>query len=95
MLTKYEKKIETIHVIGGTGIFKEALKYPAGSLHKIYLTRVFSNQVKCDVFLEPANFLDGFEKLTELKDHFDTPYNTFLIENNIRYIFEVYQKVTN
>ncbi len=89
MLTKYSGKLETIHVIGGTSLFKEALKYPAGFLDKIYLTRVYSDEAKCDVFLEPENFLDGFEKLTDLNQ----PYNTFLTENNIKYIFEIYQKI--
>ena len=63
LTSKYENKIETMYAIGGSSIYREALTYPSDMLHRIYLTRVFSSDTQCDVFLEPANFLESFEKI--------------------------------
>lgn len=95
--TKYSDKVETIYAIGGASVYARALECSSDFLDKIYLTRVYSSETECDVFLQPENFLDSFEKLTdvnELNEHFDTEFNAMLAEpaNNLEYIFEVYQK---
>ena len=102
LTSKYSNQIETIFAIGGCSIYKQALEYPAGFLDKIYLTRVFSSDesLKCDVFLEPANFLDNFNKLTKTTDLVENNIydaDTFNImhkepANNLEYVFEVYEK---
>jgi dihydrofolate reductase len=99
LTTKYSNQIETIYAIGGSSIYRQALEYPVGFLDKIYLTRVFSSEsdTKCDVFLEPANFLDNFKKLeNNLQDNiFEAEFNRMHKEpaNNLEYVFEVYERI--
>jgi dihydrofolate reductase len=94
------KQVETIYAIGGSRVYEKALEYPKSFLHRIYLTRVFSD-CKCDTFLEPANFLDKFTKLEEEhaaaslqleEKNFGVEFNKTLHENNLDFIFEVYEK---
>jgi dihydrofolate reductase len=97
LTTKYASKIETIYAIGGSSIYRETLTYPSDILHRIYLTRVFSSDSQCDVFLEPANFLESFEKLTSettKENIFDAEFNVIHNDpsNNLEYVFEVYEK---
>jgi dihydrofolate reductase len=95
ILDNYSSKVESIYAIGGTSIYAEALKYPAGFLKRIYLTRVFTD-VDCDTFMEPANFLDSFEKLNEIEDkeNFNVDFNEIQSDagSNMQYIFEIYEK---
>jgi dihydrofolate reductase len=94
LLTDYSDKIESIYAIGGTSIYREALKCPAGFLHRLYLTRVFAD-VECDTFLEPENFLDSFAKLDDVpdKDNFNVEFNTIQTEKTgLQYVFEIYVK---
>ena len=97
LTSKYENKIETMYAIGGSSIYREALTYPSDMLHRIYLTRVFSSDTQCDVFLEPANFLESFEKImhnTLNENIFDAEFNVPHKDpaNNLEYVFEVYEK---
>lgn len=96
LLRDYSDRIETIFAIGGTQIFRSAFKYPTGFLNRIYLTRVHDN-IECDVFMEPENFLDDFKKLEVVEDekNYNVEFNTLETEpsNKITYTFEVYEKV--
>ena len=94
LLESYADKLENIYAIGGSQIFKRSLEFPAGFLHRIYLTRVFSD-VKCDVFMEPENFLQSFQKLDHIvdKENFNVEFNTNLREADLEYCFEVYEAV--
>lgn len=96
LTNNYIDKIENIYAIGGSQIYKEAFKYPAGFLKRLYLTRVF-NDIECDTFLEPENFLDSFEKLENIEDqkNFNVDFNALQTEpsNGLQYTFEIYEKV--
>ncbi|RNA44935.1 dihydrofolate reductase [Brachionus plicatilis] len=96
LITDHRDKIESIYAIGGSMIYKQALEYPAGFLHRIYLTRVFSD-TQCDTFMQPENFLDNFTKLDNTsgdKEYLNTEFNTIQTEpsNNLNYAFEIYEK---
>ena len=95
ILENYSTKVESIYAIGGTSIYAEALKYPVGFLHRLYLTRVFSD-VECDTFMEPADFLDSFKRVEDVpeKAQFNVEFNEIQSELNsdLKYIFEVYEK---
>ena len=96
LVNQFSDSIENIYAIGGTQIFKRALEYPIGFLHRIYLTRVYS-ETKCDVFMEPENFLDYFKKLEVIsdKENFNVEFNRMITEpsNKLDYCFEVYEKI--
>ena len=97
-MDKYKDKLENIYAIGGTSIFKKALEYPSGFLDRIYLTRVYSPDSECDVFLE-SNYLDNFTKLTKniVDNNNDNEYNVIFNEintenNKLEYVFEIYER---
>lgn len=71
--------VESIFVIGGGEIFKEALKNPRCS--KIYLTQILT-QFDCDTFFPPFN--SQFKQISVSK-----PF----IENSTEYILTVYQRL--
>lgn len=85
--------MESIFAIGGSRIYKKCLEYPAGVLDKLYLTRVYTD-VKCDVFLQPSDFLDSFDKLEQV-DLANLEFNRMHKDekSQIEYCFEAYQKV--
>jgi dihydrofolate reductase len=58
-------KVENIFVIGGSNIYKNSFEFKR--LDRLYLTHIY-HEFKCDTFLEPANFLDSFEKLENFND---------------------------
>lgn len=94
VLTKYATRVESIFAIGGAQIYKHALTYPYGFLNKLYLTRVYSD-TDCDVFLEPKEFLQTFEKLTNVDANiYDEQFNKIFHDDtyNLEYCFEVYEK---
>jgi len=98
--TQYANKIETMYAIGGSSIYREALSLPSNILDRIYLTRVYSTDTQCDVFMEPANFLDSFEKLTTdslAGNIYEAQFNVTIQEpaNDLEYVFEVYKKKEN
>ena len=75
---EFGDKIETVYVIGGGEIFKEAVKNP--QCKKIYLTQI-RKQFDCDVFF--PEFRDEFkETLTS------PPFS----ENGIEYHFAIYSR---
>lgn len=87
-------KIEHIYAIGGSQIYRSALASPIMS--RIYLTRVFAgDELKCDTFMEPANFLDSYVKLDDVpgKENFNVEFNKPIVENNLEHIYEVYEKI--
>ena len=100
---EYADKIENIYAIGGSQIYKSCLepKYlTSGFMHRIYMTRVYSD-VECDTFFEPADFLESFQKLTEIDDakNFNVDFNTMQTEPaknsdtpELKYCFEIYEK---
>ena len=94
---EWSGRVETIFAIGGGQIYRKCLEYPAGILDRLYLTRVYSD-VKCDVFLEPESFLDGFRLVAENgedKENFGVEFNRMQRDekSQIEYCFEVYEKV--
>ena len=64
-------------------------------MDRIYLTRVYSPDSECDVFLE-SNYLDNFTKLTtNIVDN--NEYNVIFNETNteynkLEYVFEIYER---
>lgn len=89
-----------MYAIGGSSIYREALSLPSNILDRIYLTRVYSTDTQCDVFMEPANFLDSFEKLTTdslAGNIYEAQFNVTIQEpaNDLEYVFEVYKKKEN
>jgi hypothetical protein len=64
-------------------------------LDRIYLTRVYSPDSECDVFLE-SNYLDNFTKLTTNTVD-NNEYNVIFNETNteynkLEYVFEIYER---
>ena len=92
LVNDYSNKIENIFAIGGSQIYRSALANPIMS--RIYLTRVFFD-CQCDTFMEPENFLDHYRKLEDVphgKENFAVEFNKTLTENNIDFVFEVYER---
>lgn len=93
--TALANQIESIYVIGGAQIYKSAFEYKY--FNRLYLTRVFLDFV-CDTFLEPANFLDSFNKITEIdKNGVDENLNGYDVntiekEAGIEFCFEIYER---
>lgn len=97
LVNDHKNTIESIYAIGGSMIYKKALEYPSGFLHRIYLTRVFSD-IECDTFMQPENFLDSFTKLENPicdTENLNVEFNKIQIEpsNNLKYVFEIYEKI--
>ena len=93
----YADQIEQLYAIGGSQIFKSAIDYPRKELlHRIYLTRIF-NDIECDTFMEPEDFLDSFRKLTDIEDpgKFIVEFNTVELEpkSNLKYSFEIWERI--
>ena len=92
---KYSEQVETIYAIGGAQIYRQSLEYPVGFLDRIYLTRIFSD-IKCDVFMEPSNFLESFKKVVDIsnKENFLVEFNTKVKDekSGLEYTFEIYEK---
>lgn len=92
---KYSDKVETIYAIGGAQIYKQSLEYPVGFLDRIYLTRVFSD-IKCDVMMEPEDFLGSFKKVENISDkkNFIVEFNSKMKDekSGLEYTFEIYEK---
>ncbi|XP_029991582.1 dihydrofolate reductase [Sphaeramia orbicularis] len=78
--------IETIWVIGGTQVYKDALKHPWCDL--LYLTNVMAS-FDCDVF-----FPEFDRKLFKLQDRFPGVPNEVQEENGIKYKFQVFKRET-
>ena len=83
--------------MGGTSIYKAS--FESNCFKRLYLTRIFGD-FKCDVFLEPANFLDGFtkvesESLLNEMVLYECEYNERKRDstNGIEYVFEVYSSL--
>jgi dihydrofolate reductase len=51
---------------GGVQIYKTAMEYEL--FDYLYVTHVYGD-FKCDVFLEPANFLENFKKVENFRHH--------------------------
>lgn len=64
-------------------------------MDRIYLTRVYSPDSECDVFLE-SNYLDNFTKLTTNivdNNEYDIIFNEINTEyNKLEYVFEIYER---
>src|SRR3989338_2886942 len=76
---EWKKAVETVYVIGGAQVFKEALENPR--CEKIYATHILS-KFDCDVFFPP--FLDFFA---------ETLKSPSFGENSTRYYFGVYNRI--
>lgn len=93
----FSDTIENIYAIGGAQIYKKSLEYPTPFLDRIYLTRVYTD-VKCDVFMQPEDFLESFKKVEDVendKENFNVEFNTMQKDekSGLEYCFEVYQKM--
>ncbi|CAJ1057136.1 dihydrofolate reductase isoform X1 [Xyrichtys novacula] len=78
--------IETIWVVGGTQVYKEALKHPWCDL--IYLTDVMAD-FDCDVF-----FPEFDRRLFKEQERFPGVPSKIQEENGIKYRFQVFKKET-
>ncbi|XP_030222010.1 dihydrofolate reductase isoform X1 [Gadus morhua] len=76
--------IETIWVVGGTGVYKESLMHPWCDL--IYLTDVMAN-IDCDVF-----FPNFDRQIFKKQDRFPGVPSEIQEENGVKYKYEVYKK---
>jgi len=93
---RYSHIVEKMVAVGGTSVYQMSLS--SSCFKRLYLTRVFGS-FECDVFLEPAEFLNGLIKVDstslgrEIQDY-GCEYNVMKRDpvNGIEYIFEVYQK---
>lgn len=91
-------RIENVYVIGGSQLYQSAFEYK--NFNRLYLTRVYSD-IKCDTFLQPKNFLQSFQKVTEIdKLNEDENLNGFEIdtvqrEGEIEYCFEIYERTND
>ena len=74
-----EDKIESIFVIGGGEIFKDAIKNPL--CKRLYITQIF-NQFHCDTFF--PEFRKNFKQISA------SPRS---IENGLEYQFAVYERI--
>jgi dihydrofolate reductase len=87
------EKIESIFVLGGIAIYKEAFLYEKFDL--LYLTHVYG-EFKCDRFLEPDNFLDLFENQENFSDFSTRGYEIGALnkdpKNDTQYTFKVYKR---
>ncbi|XP_064596477.1 dihydrofolate reductase-like [Liolophura sinensis] len=78
-------KVESVHVIGGASVYKEAME--SCDQCRLYLTRVLSS-VECDTYL--PEFEDKFRKIE--RPSF-VPEGEFT-ENGLDFVFEVYEKIS-
>lgn len=75
-------------------------------IRRLYLSRISEITYECDGFLEPANFLDGFRKLSgdelvEMQQAYQVEYNTDIEaiddknghERRVKIKLEVYERV--
>lgn len=78
-------KVEGVHIIGGSSVYKAAMEsdFPC----RIYLTRVLAD-FDCDTFL-PQLDPSVFEKI----DNCDEVPKGKVTENDIDFVFEVYDKI--
>ncbi|XP_033823697.1 zgc:153031 [Periophthalmus magnuspinnatus] len=76
--------VETIWVVGGTRVYKDAMMHPWCDL--IFLTNVMA-AFDCDVF-----FPEFDKSVFQLQDKFDGVPSEIQEENGIRYKFEVFKK---
>ncbi|KAL9985504.1 hypothetical protein ACROYT_G007918 [Oculina patagonica] len=79
----YTDTVESIFVIGGAGVYREALKHPGA--HRLYVTRVFKD-FDCDVHF-PDFDKTVFKKISDPKVPGEKQE-----ENGIEYEFQVYQR---
>lgn len=90
-VNELSKKVESIFVLGGIAIYKEAFLYK--KFDRLYLTHVYGD-FKCDRFLEPENFLDLFENLENFGDYSTRGYNIGALntcsKSGTQYRFRVY-----
>ncbi|XP_058501506.1 zgc:153031 [Solea solea] len=78
--------IETIWVVGGTQVYKDALSHPWCDL--VFLTDVMAN-FDCDVF-----FPEFDRELFEIQERFPNVPSDVQEENNVKYKWQVFKKVT-
>lgn len=95
--TRLPALVEDIFFLGGNQIYQDAVKLP--SFNRFYLTRVYGN-FHCDVFLQPAAFLNvNFKLLSDReldceRQLYKCEYNTLLTDSRtgVKFKFECYQK---
>jgi hypothetical protein len=99
----FSDRVEKIILCGGSRVYREGFQMAPDAFPTLYLTRIFG-QFECDVFLEPENFLDRFERLEDgdldgivakMTSRTRSDFNRVKSDphNGIQYIFEVYRKV--
>ena len=95
--SKFQHRIETVWCLGGSSLYAESFR--ANDFNQLFLTRVFGEELSCDVFIQPKNFLDQFEKLenadlVEETKLYECDYNLLKKDPlcGLEYIFEVYRK---
>lgn len=86
-------EIENIYVIGGSEIYRSAFQHK--NLDHLYLTHVYKH-FECDVFLQPENFLESFDKIENFHDFSVEGYeiDKLLVDpdSQVSYRFVVYRR---
>lgn len=91
MSSTLEKKIETVWIVGGSGVYAEAMTLP--NCHRLYLTRVHG-QFECDTFFPqiPKDFVQvtdpeilAMEQIPQGLQH----------ENDIHFEYQLFEKLAH
>lgn len=80
---KINKQIETVWIVGGSGVYKEAMA--SSRCHRLYLTKIYA-QFECDTFFPTIP-----EDFNEVEVDPETPKG-MQEENNIKYEYKILEK---
>lgn len=83
--SEYKDAIESIWIVGGSGVYKEAME--SDRCHRLYITRVKSN-FECDAFFPTID--ENQFKLVQNDSDIPTEVQT---ENGIDYVYTIYEKI--
>lgn len=85
VITEMQNQIERVWVIGGSGVYKDAMESPY--FGRLYLTRI-KKEFECDTFFPPIP-----SDFVLIKD--PTVPQDIQEEKGIKFVYEVYEKGTN
>lgn len=82
---EYRDKIENIWIVGGSGVYKEAME--SEYCNRLYITRIKS-EFECDAFFPTID-----ENLFKLIENDEDVPKEVQTENGIDYIYTIYEKI--
>lgn len=82
---EYNDTIETIWIVGGSSVYKEAME--SEYCHRLYITRIKS-EFECDTFFPAID--ENLFKLVENDSDIPVEVQT---ENGIDYVYTIYEKI--